>query len=72
MEKLVKEKFSRAASRLRRPRYQLHHSGYLADNNADLMLTQTPQLLLEISRHQEEENAHGKGFNIRLCISCQM
>ena len=36
------------------------------------MPAQTPQLLLQIGRHQEEKNPQGKGFNLYLRIACKM
>ena len=35
-----------------------HHLGFLADDHPD----HTPQLLLQIGRHQQEENPQGRGF----------
>ena len=46
------------------PWYHLHHLASLAYSHPDLMPAQTPQLLLEIDRQQEEEKPQGRGFNI--------
>ena len=61
-----------AASRLLQPRYHLHHLDNLTHSHPQLMPAQTPQLLLQIGRHQQEENQQGEGFSLRLGISCQM
>ena len=61
-----------AASRLLQTRYHLHHLDRLADSHPDLMPAQTPQLLLQIGHHQEEENQEGRGFILWLGIACQM
>ena len=59
------------ASRQILPRYHLHHLDYLASSHPELMPAQTPQLLIEIGRHQEE-NQEGRGFRLFLGIACQM
>ena len=61
-----------AASRPIQPRYHFHHLDDLADSQPDLIPAQTPQLLLQIGHHQEEENQEGRGFILRLSIACQM
>ena len=61
-----------AASRLIQPQYHLHHLADLADSHPELMPAQTPQLLLQIGRHQQEENQEGRGFELYLGIACQM
>ena len=61
-----------AVSRQLQPRYHLHHLGDLADSHPQLMPAQTPQLLLQIGRHQQEENQEGRGFELYLRIACQM
>ena len=60
------------ASRQLQPRYHLQHLGFLVYSHPHLMPAQTPQLLLQISRHQEEENQEGRGFMLDLRIACQM
>ena len=44
----------------------------MTDSHPDLMPAQTPQLLLQIGRHQQEENQKGRGFSLYLRIACQM
>ena len=61
-----------AASRYLRPRYHLHHLGFLAGSHPALTPAQTPRLLLQIGRHQQEENPQGRGFSLILGIACQM
>ena len=51
--------------------YHLHHLDCLANSHRTLMPTQTPQLLLEISRHQEEIQEEKK-FTLWLGIAYQM
>ena len=62
----------RAASRQLQPRYHFHHLDRLAHSHPQLMPAQTPQLLLQIGRHQQEENQEGRGFVLNLSIACQM
>ena len=68
-ENRQEEVLERAASRQLQPRYHLHHLERLASSRPDLMPAQTPQLLLQIDRHQQEENPQGRGFILRLCIT---
>ena len=51
-----------AASPHLHTQYHLHHSDRLANSHPDLMPTQTPQLLLQIGSHQQEENQEGREF----------
>ena len=74
MKKLIREKFSREQTL---DYYDLGTTsttslGSLADSNPELMPAQTPQLLLQIGRHQQEENQEGREFSLWLGIACQM
>ena len=61
-----------AIFRYLQPQYHLHHLAGLASFHPELMPAQTPQLLLQIDHHQQEENPQGRGFILRLGIVCQM
>ena len=61
-----------AASQQLQAQYHLHHLDSLANSHPGLMPAQTPQLLLQIGHHQQEENPQGKEFRLYLCIACQM
>ena len=58
-----------AVSRLLQPPYHLHHLDRLANSHPELMPAQTPQLLLQIGRHQKEENPQGRGLILDLRIA---
>ena len=49
------------------PQFCIHHLDELAKY---IMPAHFPQLLLEIIRHQEEENKEGKGFRLWLGLAC--
>ena len=56
--------------------YNIHHldglANGLAEGHPDLIPAQTPQLLLQIGHHQEDENLQGRGLILYLGIVCLM
>ena len=56
--------------------YHIHHldglANGLAEGHPDLIPAQTPQLLLQIGHHQEDENLQGRGLILYLGIVCLM
>lgn len=61
-ENCQREVLEWTASQLLLPLYHLPHLDELAESHPNLMPAHTPQLLLEISRHQEKENPEGREF----------